>query len=127
MEGCKMSFVNIRFIQTRERRLCSHCGNIIQKGKECLTYNPKNGHRIWFCNNCVCYLLRVDLARKLNFPYGEECASRKQLAYVDDVEEDLIDRGLTGDGLLSKGMEAKHLQNEVENGGGFLSRLGIFF
>lgn len=121
-----MSNVNIRFVKIRENRLCSHCGNVISRGKECLTLNPKSGHRIWFCNSCVCYLLRVDIARKLNFPFGEDRASYKQLAYVDDVEEDLIDRGITGDGLLSKGMEARHLQNEMNYNSGFLGRRWFF-
>ena len=117
-----MSEANVRFVKIRENRLCSHCGNVIDRNKECLTLNPKSGNRIWFCNECICELLRVDIARKLNFWNGEENASYSQLEYVDSVESDLISRGDTGDGLLSKGMEANHLQFEMENSSGFLGK-----
>lgn len=84
----KKSNKNFTFVKVRGSYSCYHCLKTIKTGEECLTFNPKNKSRCWYCENCVQLMLNVQQARIAfnSVVFDDEGAVMACLDWIDEAE-----------------------------------------
>lgn len=91
---------NFCFVNVRNERVCRHCGISIERGKECLTINPKYGSRYWVCDDCVSSIIEIiDTTRELDLvPFDDDGAWLAYSNYLDEIEGEFYKRSEENNG-----------------------------
>lgn len=89
----KQNTKNFRFVKIKANRECKHCQDLIPKGVNCLTINPKDRGRSWYCDRCVSLMLNVQVARSAlnSVAFDDEGAGWANLEALEEAEAMLYD------------------------------------
>ena len=87
----KQNTKNFRFVKIKANRECQHCQDLIPKGVNCLTVNPKIGNRSWYCDRCVSLMLNVKVARSAlnSVAFDDEGAGYACQEWLDEAISEL--------------------------------------